>query len=203
LNLDDWQMVFTLSIITLLFVVVSPVVGAFIPDRSENFFALAVLGEDGEADDYYPGDDPNIQNGEPVNWTVYVYNHMGQFEYVSIRVKLLNTTMIPPNSTTCEPSPYNELYEVRRFVPNNHTLLYPLAWELNATDDDNHVVAINELIVNGVTADANTYSIGGKSFRIVIELWVYETETGEFVFNWSSADEDRCVWNQIWFDSIP
>lgn len=203
MNLDDWQMVFTFVIITLLFAVVSPLVGAYIPNRSESFFALAVLGEDGAADNYYPDDDPNIQNGEQVNWTVYVYNHMGQFEYVSIRVKLLNATMRSPNSTTCEPSPYVEIYEVKRFIPNNHTLLYPITWELNSTDEGNNVVTINDFVVNGVAADTDTSSMGGESFRIVLELWVYDTETEDFVFSWSSAGEDRCVWNQIWFDSIP
>ena len=201
MSLDDWQMVFIFVIILFLTAAISPIVMTFLPTYGESFFALAVLGEDEEADDYYPGDDPNIQVGETMNWTVYAYNHMGEAQYISLIVRLLTSTMPAPNSTLCEPSIAPELFRVEQFLSNNQTWLYPIIWNLNSTVSNASGVNIQVLNINGETVETDVTAIDGEQFRIVIELWVYDKESDDFTFKWLSAGEYRCVWNQIWFTS--
>ena len=38
------------------------------------------------------------------------------------------------------------------------------------------------------------------NYKVVLELWVYDEELGDFRFGWGQGDEMRCVWNQIWFN---
>jgi hypothetical protein len=39
------------------------------------------------------------------------------------------------------------------------------------------------------------------NFRIILELWVYDHVSRDFVFGWNYGDEMRCAWNQIWFNA--
>jgi hypothetical protein len=178
----------------------SPVVAAYLPRREEPFFALAVLGENGMAEHYYPGDDPNLKVGDAVRWTVYVYNHMGSAQYVSIRFKLLNSTMSAPNSTSCLPGSGPVFYEIRRVLTDNETLLQPFNWSIVDVGQIGDYVVIDGLSVNGNFIKITSIAKSGSNFRIVIELWVLDHASNDFVFGWNYGDEMRCAWNQVWFN---
>ena len=60
-------------------------------------------------------------------------------------------------------------------------------------------VIITEMTVNDMTARLNTYSADRNDFRIVFELWIYDSIMTEYVFI-QQGITDRCVWNQIWFN---
>jgi len=66
------------------------------------------------AEDYYLNDDPKIGVGALVRWYVYVYNHMGSPQSVSIRVKVLNSTEEDPKDLT--PSPRTRSIVVSRYA---------------------------------------------------------------------------------------
>ena len=70
MNLDDWHLVFVSACLVVVLVVCAPVALAYLPRRGEPFMALALLGEEGMAEHYYPDDDPSIEVGEEVSWTV-------------------------------------------------------------------------------------------------------------------------------------
>ena len=201
MNLDDWHLVFVSVCLVLMLGVFGPIAMAYFPRGQERFFALAVLGEEGMADKYYPGDDPNIGVGETVNWTLYVYNHMGEAQYVAVRVKLLNSTMLPPNSTVCVPSPAPMVYEIRDVLVNNETRLHPFRWSVEEFGGFGDFVGVSLLSVNGDLVEADAFSRDGYNFRLVFELWVFDEKLDDFRFGWSSGDEPRCVWNQVWFNS--
>jgi hypothetical protein len=201
MSLDDWHLVFVSVCMMLVLAACSPVVAAYLPRREEPFFALAVLGENGMAEHYYPGDDPNLKVGDAVRWTVYLYNHMGSTQYVSIRFKLMNSTMSAPNSTSCLPGSGPVFYEIRRVLMDNETSLQPYNWtimEINSIEDK---VTIEGLLINGNFIKTNSTAEKGSNFRIILELWVYDPVSRDFVFGWNSDDELRCAWNQIWFNS--
>jgi len=96
MRLGDWHLVFIFATLMLIVVACTPLVTAFLPRTGEPFLALALLGEEGMAEHYYPQDDPNIPVGDAVHWTLYLYNHMGAAQYVAVRVKLLNATTTAP-----------------------------------------------------------------------------------------------------------
>jgi hypothetical protein len=201
MSLDDWHLVFVSVCIMLVLAACSPVVAAYLPRREEPFFALAVLGEKNMAEHYYPGDDPNLKVGETARWTVYLYNHMGSAQYISIRFKLLNSTMSAPNSTSCLPGSGPIFYEVRRVLTDNETLLQPLGWSIVDVGRVGDSVMIEGLSVNGYYIKTDSIARNGSNFRIILELWVYNTDLRDFRFGWSYDDELRCAWNQIWFNA--
>jgi len=201
MSLDDWHLAFVSVCLLVSLAACAPVAMTYLPRRIEPFMALAVLGEEGMSEHYYPGDDPEIDLGEPVSWTLYLYNHMGEARYVSVRLKRLNARMAAPNSTSCSPSPAPAAYEVRRVLLDNETWLYPLSWSIEDVYVVGDYLEIEGLSVNGAVVETHALAGGGDSFRIVLELWVYDEGSNEFRFGWSYGDETRCAWNQIWFNS--
>ena len=201
MSLDDWHLVFVSVCLVLVLAASAPVAMAYLPKRVEPFMALAVLGEEGMAEHYYPEDDPNIEVGEGVNWTLYLYNHMGEVQYVAVRVKLLDSKMLAPNSTSCSPSPAPVVYEVRRVLLDNETWLYPFSWSVEEIEVIGDLLQIGLLSVNGDLVRTSTFAEDGYNFRIVLELWVYDEGLNEFRFGWGYGDELRCAWNQIWFNA--
>ena len=201
MSLDDWHLVFVSVCLILVLGACAPVAIAYLPRKGEPFFALAVLGENGMAEHYYPGDDPNLKVGDAVRWTVYLYNHMGSAQYVSIRFELLNSTMSAPNSTSCLPGSGPVFYEVRRVLTDNETLLQPLGWSIVDVRRVGDSVMIEGLSVNGDSIKTDSIARNGSNFRIILELWVYDHVSKDFVFSWNYGDEMRCAWNQIWFNA--
>lgn len=202
MSLDDWRLVFFSALLILVLGVFSPLATAFFPrGDTEKFFALAVLGEEGMAEKYYPADDPNIGVGETVNWTLYIYNQMGEAQYIAVRVKLLNSTIPPPNSTVCVPSPAPLVYEIRDVLLHNETLLHPFSWSIEEVGQFGGFVGVSLLSVNGDLVKADAFSEDGFNLRFVFELWVFDEKSDDFQFGWRCSDEPRCIWNQLWFNA--
>jgi hypothetical protein len=200
MSLDDWHLVYISVCLVLVLASFAPVVIAYLPRRGEPVMALAVLGEEGMAEKYYPGDDPSIEVGEEVHWTLYLYNHMGEARYVAVRVKLLNSTMSAPDSTSSTPSLAPVVYEVRRVILDNETWLYPLVWSLLKVGEYGDLVSIEGLMINGRIFQTGVEAVHGYNFRVVIELWVYDEASENFIFGWMSGPESSYAWNQIWFN---
>ena len=201
MSLDDWRLVFVSVLLILMLGVFGPIAMAYLPRGQEKYFALAVLGEEGMAEKYYPDDDPDIGVGEDVTWTLYVYNHMGEAQYVAVRMKLLNSTTPTANSTSCVPSPAPMVYEIKDVLLNNETRLYPFTWSIEEAGRFGDFVGINRLSLNYDLVEADVYSMDGYNFRLVFELWVFDEKLDDFRFGWSCGDESRCVWNQLWFNT--
>lgn len=200
MNLDDWHLVFVLVCITLLITISAPVVMAYIKINEEQFFVLAVLGEDGMVENYYPDNDPDINVGEEIHWTIYLHNHMGETKYVVVKVKLLSSTMIAPNSTLCSPSPESAIFEVRRVLMDNETWLYPLNWYLLDVEFSNEIASIKSMMINENPYQIDVETMHGYNFRIILELWIYDEISESFNFGWVAKQEPHSAWNQIWFN---
>ena len=69
------------------------------------FYQLYALGPDGTATNYYPHASESLLVGERLMWYIGASNEMGSVQFVSIRVKLSNQTIEPPNDTMAIPSP--------------------------------------------------------------------------------------------------
>ena len=113
LNLNDRQILLILSIFILLIGLWIPTIRPLFPSKEEHFFEYAILGENMRGENYYPENDPNINIDEQVKWNIQVYNHMGKNEYITIKIKILNSTMVPPDSTTCTPSQTLEIFNLQ------------------------------------------------------------------------------------------
>ena len=142
--------------------------------------------------------------GQKVSWHIYVYNHAESAEYVSVRIKLLNSTDATPDENYSGGATGQDLYEFKRLLARNSSWDIPLDWTISnvSTDLDHRHVTIKGLDVNNHhVGGLNVTSQQGEEFRMVIELWKYNMEDTAFVFQgFPENDNNRGAWNQIWFN---
>ena len=198
MNLDDSKIIYISTCLILLLISVSPLIMLSFPRKIEPFFTLSLLGNDSKIDNYFPDNNQNIEIGNQIKWVMYLYNHMGESKYISVRIKLLNSTMTAPNSTISKPSPYLPIYEYGRILLHNETWIYPFEWSVLKVIENNNSIIIKNIVINDEIVEANAVSITGN-FRLVIELWMWNTNTRDFIFGWST-ESIYGPWNQIWFN---
>ena len=179
---------------------------ALYPPADEQYFAMWVLGPNGFAEHYYPGDNSNLRLNEPVNWTIGVQNEMGNLEYVVVRVKLLNSTLTGPTNPTGSPSPSQPILEFTRVLIENETWSMPFYWMVANATESNGALSIVGLSINGNQLEGQFASaLSGYNFRFVFELWFYDASANGLVFSQPTTVGPRSVWTQIWFNatSVP
>jgi len=182
-------------------VVSSAMWAALNPPEVEPFLALYTLGRDKTLSNYYAGGSPDLYPNDSVLWYVGVYNHMGLAQYLEIRFKLLNGTLPSPNEAANQPSNVLPFATARQLVDSNGTFLIPAAWSIANVASSNETLTINSLQFNGVLEqNLNISAKNGYNFRMVIELWVFDPQIGDFVFWWPSGTEKKSSWNQVWFN---
>jgi hypothetical protein len=131
---------------------------------------------------------------------------MGSAEYVSVKVRLLNSTQSTHDNAflqtmVLQPSMKDSVYERNHMLANDSTWTFPLSWTIKQIDKTGNIVIIRNIIVNGTEIDGlNVQSQNGDDFRIVVELWRYDSEINDFVFGWNTELGKRTAWNQIWFN---
>jgi uncharacterized membrane protein len=187
-------------------IVISTVASVILSPRPvEPFLTLYTVGETGKAQNYYPNDDPNLQAGEILQWYVGVYNHMGSVQYVAVRLKLLNSTMIPPNDSENEPSPEPVMMEFKHLLVSNETWIMPLTWHIDRIATQCNITVLFSMTVNNqsLTLDSPVSARNGYNFRIILELWTYKEETEAFSYAWFNGQKQVSVSNQIWFNATP
>jgi uncharacterized membrane protein len=176
--------------------------GVLNPPPSEQFYAMYILGSNGLAEHYYPNDNPNLTVGQPVNWTIGVYNHMGSLEYVVVRVKLLNSTLRSPEELNGTPSSVAPVAEFMRILVNNETWTMPFVWKLLGVSSSAGRLLITGISINQVAFRGDLVeAVSGINYRLVFELWFYDMTANGLVFSWHAQSAQHSVWTQIWFNA--
>jgi uncharacterized membrane protein len=171
------------------------------PRPSEQFFQLYVLGSNGRAAGYYPNNDTYISPNETVSWYLGTTNFMGNVQLVDVRVKLGNQTINPPNDTQGLPSPAPLITEFQRFTQDNETWEFPFVWRVTNAGLVNNTMHILTVEINGETFQVVDCSArSGYNFRLIFELWTWDTNTDAFQFGWETSGEHPVAWLQIWFN---
>jgi hypothetical protein len=160
-----------------------------------------VLGSNGKLEHYYPNDDPEISVNTTVRWYVGLTNSMGSVQYVVIVFKLGNESIAPPNETSFTPSPAPVIMQYSRVLLDNETWEFPFQWSIIKVNRVQNAASLT-LYVNGMVVDMPAVvNQGGRNFRIIIELWVYNSDVDAFEFGWSAGTERRASWLQVWFNA--
>jgi hypothetical protein len=187
--------------ITLIVIAETAAYVATTPRPQEQFLQFYVLGSNRLAADYFPQDNPNIRVASPVSWYVGVTNSMGNVQLVEIRLKLGNETTTPPNGTSDTPSSAPELIAFDRFLMNNETWEFPFVWSITNAITTAGSVHILRIQINNETYNVSNWSAnGGYDFRLVLELWVWQTKSNMLTFGWTSDGEHHTAWLQLWFN---
>ena len=171
------------------------------PRPREQFFQLYVLGANRLLSDYYPNDDPNIRVGDLIRWYVGATDFMGSVQLVVIRIKLANQTIRPPDDLQAQPSPAPLVTEFWRFIQDNETWEMPFFWQIANADTLGGSTRILEMQINNETYQVPSLTaIDGYNFRLILELWTWDTQSGALRFGWPSDGERSVAWVQVWFN---
>jgi uncharacterized membrane protein len=176
------------------------------PRPREQFFQLYVLDANHMISHYFPNDNVNIYLGQPVGWYLGVANSMGTVQLVSIRVKLGNQTINPPDDQQLVESPAPVVTDFARFVRNNETWETPFVWSISNVTQSGGTTRILTLQINDKTYQISSWSArNGYNFQLIFELWTWQTNSNAFEYGWRTAGEHRAAWLHLWFNmtSIP
>ncbi len=181
---------------------------------SDSSLTMSILGRNMKFGDYFPSNNHTIMLGEQIDWQIIVHNGLGNAEYLSVRVKLLNSTNVIPNDLLNQPSPERAIFEFQSVVAANSSWAIPLNWTISESSyspsdfENRSSRMIKSIVLNGKDiSDINIESSKGQGFKMVFELWHYDSEVKNFVYELPSesltdrvGDKNRSVWTQIWFD---
>jgi hypothetical protein len=173
--------------------------------QSDHYFTISTVGPTGLANDYYPaatGNRPIINVGEQVSWDVQVYNHMGYAQWVAIRLKLTNQTVAGPSDLNATPNTSPVIYQYTHLLNANETWSFPLTWSITKVSHFSGNTLITGLLINKTQlVNVSSEARAGINFRMVIELWNFNSTLQDFQFPWYSDGRLSTSWNQIWFNS--
>ncbi len=123
------------------------------PSVTEPFTAIGLLNENCKIGEY----PSKVFRGENLTLCIYLYNHMGYPLLMQVRYKIGTNTTLPTNTT---PSPMPTLLVYNKLLDNGENITF-------------HVevpIAVNESYV-------------GKRIALIFELWIYDIDRGEWVYD--------------------
>lgn len=202
MNLRELRLFFLASYLVVIGIIIYPLVLPSLNVEKTGFISLAVLGENGTTEAYFPGDSSSIAPRQQVNWTLRVVNNLGKSTYVTIKVKLSDSDIPGPNSILCSPSNAPELYNFKKIILDTEGINLPLNWGIIKTRISPHDITIESVLINGEEITSNI-TLTGQDVKIIFEIWIYKQDTAEFQFSHNNGLETICVWNQIYFNLIP
>lgn len=183
------------------------------PPAIEQFASLSVLGPTGNAGSYVTNNNSRIVAiNQTVTWSIQVYNHMGTSELFLVYVLLANRTVTGPdastNTFTFGTLTRLSLLQEYRALSNNETWNLQFQWAVtNRTSSPSsvtiHTMNINGQQIPGLAISGSTIDPNANNFRLVIELWSYDTTSHGFLFSYVSNKSLNSVFNQIWFTVRP
>jgi hypothetical protein len=187
LALKGRKQVFTIAGLLLLLILTVALISTFWPRNETQFFELGILDKNKTAKAYFAIDNSTLEIGTQVRWFVFVHNNMGSAEQVSIRVKLLNSTMAQPIDSKNTPSPFSFLLELPSSLSVNETVLLPFSWSISDAVSQDGTTIVRQLTVNNHTYYVTVLS--KDYFSLVFELWVYDKVSQNYVFGWQSGND--------------
>lgn len=202
MNLSEYRTLFTLVCVGLLGLTTLAVATSInpYPRTAEKFFAVSLLGKDKSAEEYYPDGDPNIFQLEEIQWFILVQNFMEQAQYVSVRVKVLDSTMAFPDMVACTPSPENAILDFNIFLADDRASIIRFSWCVSNYSLQQESLVLERLVINDMPVNLNVSGVSGFSFYMIFELWYLDSVSREFRFEWDTGLGLRCAWNQMLFN---
>jgi hypothetical protein len=184
--------------LVLLLIVLVAVISSVWPTQEEQFIELGLLGKNKTADSYFVTENANIDVGALSSWFIYVHNHLGYTQTISVRVKLLNSAMELPDDQEHQPSNLTSFVEFPLSLSVNQSVLIPFSWSIMDAESQNGSAVIKQLLVNNQTVNVDVRS--SYSFAIDFELWVQNHGSGEYSFGWESEKGFSSASVNMWFN---
>lgn len=164
-------------------------IASFWPKYEDQFFEFGLLGKDKRAEAYYPNDNSTLILGSQLNWYIFIHNHMGSDQNVVVKVKLVNSSVDLEIDQHNEALIFDSLVEFPLQLPVNNTLLMPFSWTVVEARSQENSIILKQLIINDQVFDVDIPAVSNSFFRMVFELWVYDSSSESYAFGWTSQGE--------------
>jgi hypothetical protein len=166
---------------------------------AQPFMAFGISSNHG-LQQYIPGRNFTITPLQTVNWTITVANDMNTAQYVLVVVRLGNSTTQSPNSTI-PTATVPEISTTQTFLGIGDTAQLNFSWTVQSTNQTGNLVFPNIYIDGQPPAgQPQVGATSGRSFRLIFELWTYDTTTGSFEYGYPGMNGTVGEWLQVWFN---
>jgi hypothetical protein len=135
-----------------------------------------------------------------MSWMLYVQNKMPNPQYISLKLKIINSTSIFPNATTLTPSPAHPIFEENLFLLSDQSVKIPFNWTIRKFEQNDEKEKISEFKINDEIYQVSIEGRTGENYHIIFELWTFDINQNQFIFSWIYKEQGRCVWNHIPFN---
>ena len=185
--MQEYKLLYIIVISALALLVASPVLQKLLVyPKTEFFTEVYILGPEHTAE-YYPF---NITAGFSYDVFLGLKNHLGNFSYYQVQVKLRNQNQSGADSFNRTSSNLPSLYNIYAFVSDNGTWELPVSFSLNYVSEGNESqVDLYNLVYNGITLDLSGYVATFDAEReqrlvnLFFEVWIYDDVLGEFRYH--------------------
>ncbi len=160
---------------------------------------LGILNDNKIIGDFYGNLEGTIGLSETMSNFIYVSNEFSESKNISIKIKILNSTMSTPDSIDCRPSQQPIIYEENIRLEKKQSINMPLNWSIRQTTHLDNFTHINFIKINKNEIVTDIKSLDNKPFRLIVELWTYEEEYESYVFGYRYNNKKYAPWNQLWF----
>lgn len=187
MHLKKNKIVFSLIIFTALLILIVSLFAFFWPRYEMKFFEVGLLGKDKMARDFFPDENSTISIFSPIDWHIYVHNHMGNNQDVTIRVKLIDSKSPLPNDREQKPLQSIPIIEYPLSLSIDETQFIPFFWTLLEVDVQGETTILKSIMVNDQIVVVDTPNYLDSTFRLVFELWIYNQSSKEYEFGWENG----------------
>lgn len=177
MNLENARLVYVVSCVLLGFVILLPTLFAVFPlPEDESFSELWLLN----SNHMIGSGAMNVLLNKP--YTVYlgVGNQMGDLEYYTVYVKLLDSSEGLVETGSMLPSSSEPIFEYNLFLMNNEIWEKPFVFSFENVSFEGDVARVSLLSINDNDVSVDTTIVqdasdGGFYCKMLFELWIYNS----------------------------
>lgn len=189
MNIKEQRTIITLTGLFALLIIIVAIISSYWPSQEEFFIELGLLGKNKTADAYFSNDESILEVGNESNWYVYIHNYLENPQNISIKVKLLNSTMQLPDDRQHNPSPATTLIELSKYLSVDEIAILPCFWSIKEIDIQDNSILIKTLIINEEIIDVRIENSINSDYILVFELWTYDSEKTDYIFSWVNNEQ--------------
>ncbi len=160
---------------------------------------FAVYSETGSLSGYVPGSPLSVPLNQTVHWRLQVTNMMGTVQFARVIVRLGNLSTTTPTVNESGDAPVLGVLE--KFVATGGTESMNFNWTILKTIKSGQRESVRLSVNGGTPITPPVIGENGQDFRLVFELWTYDTGSGSFQYGWRGSSSRVGTWLQVWFNA--
>ena len=185
MNFGDSKLLYWLSCLALGLVILSPTLAMVVRlPGGERFSELWILGPGHMAEDY-----PfNVSENSVHKMYLGVGNHMGDFEYYLVYVKLRNQNESLPNNVNGTSSVLSPLFEYRLFLEDGGVWERQVQFSFGGVSFEGNLSRVSRLSLDDSAVNVDKVAVWNQTnkgfyYQLFFELWRYNATVSGFQYH--------------------